>query len=73
MILSVNNNNEICLTVDDFVFLVEKYMGNESKRYIERMLDKHASELEEYENECEQLCEQLDLLAECCSNSEEGD
>lgn len=79
MVLSVNGNNEICLTNGDFISLVEKYMGDEARHYVEGIVNSYEDMLKSIDEECEELVglyndlneEYLKIMS--CSNNKEGD
>ena len=50
MVLTVNNKNEVVFGKRDFSFLIEKYMGDEAKRYYDDLISDYEREIEDLTN-----------------------
>ena len=55
MLLSINNNIENVMNEQDFSYVIEKYMGDEAKKYYEEVLYNHSSEINFLNSEINEL------------------
>ena len=58
--LEINGNYEnVSENIEDFSFLIEKYMGYEAKNYFDDMIDQLCSYINQLEDENEELNKQI--------------
>ena len=61
MILCINGNYENVMDENDFAFLIDKYMGNEAKKYYIELLEDFSAEIDSLNESIQKLWDEVDL------------